>query len=108
MLAEIYYNCEEPVAADLIFDAKTYYQATLYVPDLALEKVRITEPWRFFKHIEVKEFNYIEDVAADTEIYTSTEIYNLAGLKVASTMNDLSAGVYLIRQNGKVYKIAVK
>ncbi|MDE6339508.1 MAG: hypothetical protein K2K97_06950 [Muribaculaceae bacterium] len=54
--------------------------------------------------------------ATDTDSYASRildmhlpySVYNLSGIKVADSIENLSQGIYIVRQGTKTIKIAVK
>lgn len=55
---DLYYNTTDPITAEKnIFFSPQYNSITLYVPAEALEKIRVTEPWKNFEKIEVYDFN---------------------------------------------------
>lgn len=108
-IINVYYNSENPIEADYsIFDWSCYNNGTLHVPSAAIEKVQATEPWRNFANIEAYEFDGIEAIAADIDKDAPAEVYTLSGVKVASSLQALPAGIYVVTQNGKSHKIVAK
>lgn len=108
-LTAVYYNAQDPLEFDSnIFDADTYSTATLYVPAGAGRKCKNINPWMNFNSIENFDFDGIEDISVDIDLYAPCEVFTLGGIKVADSLDNLSSGVYLVRQGNAVKKIAVK
>ena len=112
-LMSVYYPVLEPIRADYnVFysDYNTIYeQTTLYVPEEAIEKCRQIDPWRNFRNIQAYDFATgvveIEDDINSDEPY---EVYNLNGIKISSSMENLAPGLYIVTQGSVVKKINVK
>ncbi|MBD5224425.1 MAG: hypothetical protein HDS68_00425 [Bacteroidales bacterium] len=66
------------------------------------------EPWCLFNTIKAYDFNGVEEIEADVDPNAPAEAFTLSGVKVADAVDALPAGIYIIRQNGKSHKIAVK
>ena len=62
--------------------------------------------WSYFVLVESVEAG-IDSVAVGTAD-GATEVFNLAGVKVADTVNNLPAGIYFLRKGSTVKKIAVR
>ncbi|MDE6286818.1 MAG: leucine-rich repeat domain-containing protein [Muribaculaceae bacterium] len=98
-LKEVYYEAEDPIdASSSAFSDETYSNATLYVPEAAVEKCRTIDPWRRFATITPSAG--INDVEIDS-INMPASVYNLQGvrLKRDATQADidaLPAGIYII------------
>ncbi len=108
-LTSVYYASENPVSAPSdVFPEKCYAEATLYLPESAISKAASVEPWCLFNNIRAYDFNGIEEVAADFEKDSPMEIYTLDGVKMTDAVEALPSGIYVVKQNGKTYKIAVK
>ena len=85
-LRDIYYASESPMDngenGNDVFgghsDSTIYSRATLYVPEAALEKIRETYPWRYFKTIKTYEpaVEVGETFVIDNLQYTVTSIEN--------------------------------
>lgn len=112
-LTSVYYDSEDPLACERnIFSDTAYGNATLYVPESAVDVFKATDPWLYFNNIEAYEFSGIENIAADNggEIdYNSPyEVYNLSGRTAGSNIEGLTPGMYIIRQGKTVKKIIIK
>lgn len=81
-LTSVYYNCENPIENfnSNIFRA-SLYNATLYVPAVAVEKCKVTSPWKYFKNIQAYDFSGVEAVGGDTD-KTVTGRYDMYGSPV--------------------------
>ncbi len=72
-LTSVYYNAEEPISGyKSIFESDypdydlVYTNATLYVPESAVEKCKEIEPWKYFKNIEAYDFDNPDVVKAES------------------------------------------
>ncbi len=79
----------------------------------ALDKVKDCYPGRNFKNIEVKDFTSGIDDIVDTpadgiDLDTPMEIFTLDGKHIASSVDNLTPGIYIIRQGKTAKKIVVK
>ncbi len=63
------------------------------------------DPWKNFKHIEAYEPTGIDEIGSDFYYDDPTEIYDLSGMKVTDSTDDLAPGVYIVRQGNNVKKI---
>ena len=115
-LTSITYLAKEPIEAgtdywgNLIkfFDSTTYETATLYMSEAGKEAAKDIEPWKNFKNIKVYVPASTDDVIADFNEDAPYDVYNLNGVKVAESTDNLPAGIYIVRQGNTVKKIAVK
>ena len=108
-LTSIYYSAKNPIVADeSIFSGETYSNATLYVPAEAIDKCKQIEPWKYFSNIEEYDFSGIEDVFAEFDSTLPYEVYNLNGVMIGNSIDNLAHGIYIVRQGDTVKKIAVK
>ena len=105
-LTSIYYYAENLTKAPFnTFSDYTYENATLYLRESALNQALYIEPWsRFVNKNGVKVG--VEGIAANADV--PVEVYNLGGVKVANSTDDLPTGVYVVRQGKEVRKISVK
>lgn len=80
----------------------------LYVPQASIADYQAADQWKefFIKDIE----SGVEEVLVDGEDYSNApiEIFNLSGLKVGDSTENLAPGVYIKRQGRKVEKIAIQ
>ena len=110
-LTSIYYSAKNPIWANKsIFTEETYSNATLHVPAEAVYKCKYEyiEPWVFFSNIEEYDFSGIEDVFAEFDSTLPYEVYNLNGVMIGNSIDNLAHGIYIVRQGDTVKKIAVK
>lgn len=82
--------------------------ATLYVPIWTLNAYEKVDPWRNFWNIEEYDFSGVDDITIDDYSECPVEIYNLSGNKVGSSKENLSPGIYIMRQGRKVEKIMIQ
>lgn len=105
-LASVYYDCENPIEGSADIFTNAYDEATLYVPEDAVEKCKQIDPWKNFKNIKAYDFSGVEAIAA--ELNNNVEIYNLNGMKTGNSINGLTPGIYIIRNGNTVRKLIVK
>lgn len=96
-----------PVCGNQALDDINKWECTLHVPQESIDDYQAAEQWKEFFFIET---SGVEDVIADNEDYSDcpVEIYNLSGNKVGSSKEDLSPGIYIMRQGRKVEKIMIQ
>ncbi|MDE6006241.1 MAG: leucine-rich repeat domain-containing protein, partial [Muribaculaceae bacterium] len=104
----IIYLADNPMVQPDIFQDVMYRESTLYVKPEALEKVKNTYPWKYFRKIEVLSSG-IDDIPVDTddEENDSELFYNLEGIPCGSDRKVLAPGIYILRKNGKTSKIVI-
>ena len=108
-LTSVYYNTMEPIVAYNIFGPKTYSDATLYVPEAAVEVFKQTEPWSNFRNIQGYDFPAgVEDVTAGADETQPCEYFTLSGVKAGISREDLDPGIYIMRQGNASKKVVVK
>lgn len=115
-LLTVNYETDNPVEVGYqsIFDDETYEKARLNIAYGGSEKAQTTSPWKYFANIKEVDFSGIEDVVADLDPEAPVEVYDLNGIKVLSgvkaieTVDNLPAGLYIVRQGNVSRKIAVK
>ena len=84
----------------------------VYVPEQAVNAYKAAIAWKEF-------YNYngvsgseglIVDIDAENEINNDApiEVYNLSGIRVAESLENLAHGVYIVRQGDVVKKISVE
>lgn len=113
-LEKIYCKVEDPNYPNLncygsAFDYDTYSKATLYVPMGSVVKYKEVYPWINFINIQEFDQSGVEEITQDAEIDFTVpyDIYNLRGIKMSETIDNLPMGIYIIRQGNKVIMIAV-
>lgn len=62
----------------------------------------------YFKSIEAYDFSGIEMIKENIDINLPYEVFNLNGVRVGNSTDNLSPGIYIVRQGSIVNKIAVK
>lgn len=97
-----YYSYEE----DGVFPDVMLENTTVYVPDGSIDKYRASSLWSRFKSIKGISAS-IEVSESDSSEAPLTEVFNLSGIKIANTLDNLTPGIYIIRQGSKVTKKAV-
>lgn len=100
-------NAEPVVADNDLFTMDAYFNATLYVPKGSKSKYESTAPWKNFYEISEDATAAIDDIIAEEE-NAPVEIFNLNGVRVTGSIDNLPAGIYISRQGNKVEKISVK
>lgn len=109
-LTAVYYSAEEPVSGDQsIFSAETYEKATLYMTKNGAVLGKEIEPWKNFQNVDTSVLSSVADGLINSlDCDSPCEIHTLSGVKVDSGIEDLPAGLYIVRQGRTVKKIAVK
>lgn len=108
-LTSIYYGAEDPIVGDSqIFEDRTYADATLYLPEGVIAKAKEIDPWKNFANIQAYDFSGVEEISADINPNLPYDVYDLNGVKVGNSADDITAGVYILRQGKSVRKITVK
>ena len=98
-----------PTCYNYVFDGIDKENCVLYVPQVSIANYQAAEQWKEFFFIKDIESG-VEEVLVDGEDYSSApiEIFNLSGLKVGDSTENLAPGVYIKRQGRKVEKIAIQ
>ena len=105
----VVYTGTNPVECDSdVFADEVYQNATLYVPSGRIEAFRSVKPWKSFYNITDEPYSGVENVIADFNEDAPYDVFNLNGVKVAESTDNLPTGIYIIRQGNAVKKIAVK
>lgn len=111
-IREVYYETVNPtIALENIFTKEVYENATLYIGKGALDKVRTTRPWYLFKNVQERVFTGVDKVASDTgdiDFGAPVEVYNMEGAPVSKNVENLTPGLYIVRQGKNVKKFSVK
>lgn len=107
--------CTNPTPAEApenIFSNAVYDNATLYVPKGSKAAYIAKAPWSYFFNISEEEVTGVSDInseeAAEINFNAPVEVYNLQGVRVADSTENLANGLYIIRQGNAVKKITVK
>jgi hypothetical protein len=104
-IENIYYLPSTGVAAnENIFDSSVYTNASLYVNYGSDKAVRSVSPWSKFTNSITTGVESVEI----SDVNAAVEVYTLGGVKVADSVENLPAGLYIVRQGSKVTKVAVK
>ncbi len=73
------------------------------------------DPWNYdvdysefsdLMHLTLANGDGVDDITTDAD--AATEVYNLAGQRIATSTEGLDAGIYIVRQGNKTTKVAVK
>ena len=102
------YEHKDSAGDYLRFSDENYKNATLFVPVGTLSAYEKVDPWRNFWNIEEYDFSGVDDITIEDYSECPVEIYNLSGNKVGSSKENLSPGIYIIRQGRKVEKIMIQ
>ncbi|MDE7411369.1 MAG: leucine-rich repeat domain-containing protein [Paramuribaculum sp.] len=109
---DVEYKAEKPVtASNTIFDPVAYDEATLHVPSGSVNTYMSAVPWNYFLEITDKAItSSIDDINDDSSTdkidYTKPyEVYDLQGICVASSVDALEEGIYIVRQGNYTAKI---
>lgn len=106
----LYIYCKQTSPPDYAdgFSDEIYKNATLYVPVGTKIKYKNFHPWFNFWNIEEYDFSGVDVVTIEDYSDCPVEIYNLSGLKVGDSKENLSPGIYIMRQGNKVEKIMIQ
>ena len=98
-----------PTCDNYVFDGIDKENCELYVPQASIADYQAAEQWKEFFFIKDIESG-VEEVFVEEEDYSNApiEIFNLSGLKVGDSTENLAPGVYIKRQGRKVEKIAIQ
>ena len=108
-LFSVTYLAHQPIQGDFyIFPSGTYENGTLYMSEAGVAASKDIIPWKNFKNIQIFDPSSIEEIIDDFNENAPYEVFNLNGVKMADTTDNLPAGIYILRQNNTVKKIAVK
>ena len=108
-LFSVTYLADQPIQGDFyIFPSGTYENGTLYMSEAGVAASKDIIPWKNFKNIQIFDPSSIEEVIGDFNEDAPYEVFNLNGVKMADTTDNLPDGIYILRQNNTVKKIAVK
>ncbi len=108
-ISEVNYKTSNPIEGDQgIFSETVFASATLNIGMGGEEKARAIAPWMYFGNIVGVEFSGTDEIVAKHDKTSPTEVYNLEGICVASSIEGLSPGLYIIRQGDSFQKFLVK
>ncbi len=99
-ITEVHCNATTPPEmTDDAFTNTTYENATLYVPDDAIEAYAAAEGWRNFKTV-------LGGVGATTIADAPiSDVYTIQGVRLGADITNLAPGIYIVRRGSKVEKI---
>lgn len=106
-LTEFYsYAATPPVCGDQALDDIIKWNCRLYVP-IGSENLYASAPqWKDFFYIDGVESG-IDTIFIDPQ-NNNIEIFDINGIKLTTRLEDLPAGIYIVRQGKNVKKIAIK
>ena len=128
-LTAVYCHWDEPLECEPFFTDEVIANATLYVPTGTVDAYRITFPWSEFINIEEKDYSGIADTP-QSEVTVKVidgvitveggvgmasapvvEVYSAGGVCVwrgtDSSIGGLPRGVYVVKVDGTVQKVAL-
>ena len=108
-LNSVTYLSDQPIeGTSNIFDSTAYDTATLFMSATGKDASKDIDPWKNFKNVKVYDPASIEENIADFNEDAPCEVFNLNGVKIADSTDNLPAGIYVVRQGNTAKKIAVK
>ncbi len=106
-LTEFYsYAATPPVCGDQALDDINKWNCRLYVPIGSESLYKEAPQWKDFFYIDGVESG-IDTIFIDSK-NNDIEIFDINGIKLTTRLEDLPAGIYIVRQGKNVKKIAVK
>lgn len=118
---EVFYDCNAlrsikvdaqnpPEVGKYTFNDNHYDSAVLYVPKDSKELYETSWPWEYFLHIDTTD-NYKPSDSGINEVELGDDeqftIYNLNGVKIGDSFDGLPKGIYIVRHNSQISKIAI-
>ncbi len=100
--------CTSPVPPTIeegVFDDGVLENTTIYVPEDYVDAYKNNPEWNKGKIVEGTPSG-IENIVADAN--AETEIYTVSGVKVGNNMDNMPAGIYILRQGTRTRKVVVK
>ena len=94
-----------PVCGNQALDDINKWECKLYVPQECIDDYKAAEQWKEFFFVEVSD---IEDISIDESATFPIEIYNISGMKVGNSIENLAPGIYIKRQGNKTEKIMIQ
>lgn len=92
---------------ELELSEEVYNNAILYISFTCKESQSTVSPWNKFKNVVVDGDSGIDSIQSDLGTDTSVEVFTLSGNKVATSLKDLPAGIYIVRSGSKVIKVRI-
>ena len=106
-LTEFYsYAATPPICGDQALDDIIKWNCRLYVPIGSESLYKKAPQWKDFFYIDGVESG-IDTIFIDPQ-NNNIEIFDINGIKLTTRLEDLPAGIYIVRQGKNVKKIAVK
>lgn len=99
-----YYDLNEMCS---VFTNTTFENATLHVPSENIEAYKSAFGWSIFKNIISYDFNNVTFIL-DKSNFEKVTIYNLDGIKIDKTLENLTQGIYIINDGTNKKKILIK
>lgn len=94
-----------PACGNQALDDINKWECKLYVPQECIDDYKAAEQWKEFFFVEVSD---IEDISIDESATYPIEIYNISGMKVGNSIENLVPGIYIKRQGNKTEKIMIQ
>lgn len=107
-ITTVNYETNSPITANKnIFNRYVYTEAVLNMPMVGLKNAKTVEPWCFFAKSLSSESG-IDIVSNDSDGNLTMEIFDCNGIRIYKSINNLPAGLYLIRQGDESKKLVIK
>ncbi|MDE7380656.1 MAG: leucine-rich repeat domain-containing protein [Muribaculaceae bacterium] len=107
-MTKVYYNTTNPVEGKKEIFLSVPSNTVLFVPEETIEQCKVISPWMHFNNIQAYEFpSDVKEIDTESGIIAD-EVYDIHGIKLENNIDNLSTGIYIIRQGNSITKIAVK
>lgn len=103
------YSCASipPVCSPFALTDIDKSKCELWVPIGCSDAYKAADQWKDFYMIKEELPTNVEPIPM-RDTHDMTEVFNLNGVKIADTIENLAPGVYIVRKNGKTSKIAIQ
>lgn len=108
-ITDVYYNSLDPIGIENnTFYSEVYENATLHVPESAIDTFKETDYWSDFKNIKGYDFADVEEISANIDYNYPYQVYKINGEYIGDNTVGLSPGVYILRQGKNAKKIRLR
>lgn len=90
---------------NLPFESEVFETGCLKVDIGMKDKVMGLKPWKFFANIEEEDFSVVQSTQTVNEIDTPMDVYNMEGQRIASSLEGLPKGIYIVKSQSKTRKV---
>lgn len=96
-----------PVCGTQALDDINKWECKLYVPAESQDEYKVAPQWKEFFFIEE---SGVDDIISDNDSESTNpiEIYNLSGIKISGSIENLTPGIYIKKQGSITEKIMVR